>query len=236
MCWLVALEGAQRPLPSRGYAPRAIRCSLSRRRDQLFVLQAAPPGDLRSLGRIRPCGLLILCQGAESHQPRTPPGGCKRLARQLPRCGDSARRQAWSVARPAPSEPVVLPRYRGEVFCRAQGPIRRRTWPLSPGTRAGSIPWLNVSCSSIGSSRVAADPAVVPAAALPGGWDDLLYYRLHGSPKIYYSAYSDENLDALTADLIRAARSAVVWCIFDNTAVGAATVNAFDVLGRLTME
>ena len=85
-------------------------------------------------------------------------------------------------------------------------------------------------------SRVAADPALVPAAALPGGCDDLLYYRLHGSPRVYYSAYSAENLDALAADLIRAARSAVVWCIFDNTAAGAATVNAFDVLGRLTMD
>lgn len=36
-------------------------------------------------------------------------------------------------------------------------------------------------------ARVAADPASVPAAALPGGWEGLAYYRLHGSPKIYYS-------------------------------------------------
>jgi uncharacterized protein YecE (DUF72 family) len=85
-------------------------------------------------------------------------------------------------------------------------------------------------------SRVAADPAVVPAAALPGGWDDLVYYRLHGSPKVYYSAYADENLDALAKNLTHAARSAAVWCIFDNTAVGAATVNALDVFGRLTTD
>ncbi|MBW3545839.1 MAG: DUF72 domain-containing protein, partial [Bacteroidetes bacterium] len=29
-------------------------------------------------------------------------------------------------------------------------------------------------------ARVAADPARVPAAAEPGGWPDLVYYRLHG--------------------------------------------------------
>ena len=85
-------------------------------------------------------------------------------------------------------------------------------------------------------SRVAADPAVVPAAALPGGWEDLVYYRLHGSPKVYYSSYSDENLEALAKKLTQATRSAAVWCIFDNTAVGAATANALDVLGRLTMD
>ena len=57
-------------------------------------------------------------------------------------------------------------------------------------------------------ARVAADPAVVPAAAEPGGWDGLVYYRLHGSPKVYYSAYPDEYLEALAKTLTRAARSA----------------------------
>ena len=75
-------------------------------------------------------------------------------------------------------------------------------------------------------ARVAADPAVVPAAAEPGGWDGLVYYRLHGSPKIYYSAYPDEYLEALARTLARAAKSADVWCIFDNTAAFAATGDA----------
>jgi uncharacterized protein YecE (DUF72 family) len=82
-------------------------------------------------------------------------------------------------------------------------------------------------------ARVAADPAVVPAAAEPGGWAGLVYYRLHGSPKTYYSAYSDDYLEALAGKLREAARSAVVWCVFDNTAEGFATANALDVLGRL---
>ncbi len=82
-------------------------------------------------------------------------------------------------------------------------------------------------------ARVAADPAVVPAAAEPGGWDGLVYYRLHGSPKVYYSAYADDYLARLVKTLARSARTAEVWCIFDNTAQGAATVNALDVLAQV---
>ena len=37
-------------------------------------------------------------------------------------------------------------------------------------------------------ARVAADPAKVPAAAEPGGWRGLAYYRLHGSPAVYRSS------------------------------------------------
>ena len=82
-------------------------------------------------------------------------------------------------------------------------------------------------------ARVAADPAVVPAAAEPGGWDGLAYYRLHGSPRGCYSTYPDEYLEALARRLILAAKSADVWCIFDNPAAFAATVNALDVLGMV---
>ncbi len=38
--------------------------------------------------------------------------------------------------------------------------------------------------------RVAADPARVPEAAGPGGFTGTVYYRWHGSPRMYYSAYS----------------------------------------------
>jgi len=77
-------------------------------------------------------------------------------------------------------------------------------------------------------ARVAADPAVVPRAADPGGWGGLRYFRLHGSPVTYRSPYSDDYLDALTARL-----RAGDWCIFDNTASGAALGNAVGVLERL---
>jgi uncharacterized protein YecE (DUF72 family) len=79
-------------------------------------------------------------------------------------------------------------------------------------------------------ARVAADPSVVKDASEPGAWGGLAYYRLHGSPRVYHSAYDDEYLEALADELTKAARSADVWCIFDNTAEGAATSNALDIL------
>jgi uncharacterized protein YecE (DUF72 family) len=79
-------------------------------------------------------------------------------------------------------------------------------------------------------ARVAADPARVPEAAEPGGWNDMVYYRLHGSPRVYWSSYDDRYLDALTKRLHEHARTANrVWCIFDNTASGAAAGNALRV-------
>jgi uncharacterized protein YecE (DUF72 family) len=80
--------------------------------------------------------------------------------------------------------------------------------------------------------RVAADPAPVPDARQPGGWRGLTYYRLHGSPRIYYSAYSDEAIQAATTQLAtRAGEGSECWCIFDNTAAGAATANALTASG-----
>ncbi|MBP0447341.1 DUF72 domain-containing protein [Roseomonas sp. SSH11] len=80
-------------------------------------------------------------------------------------------------------------------------------------------------------ARVAADPAVVPAAAEPGGWPGLVYFRLHGAPKVYYSPYSAEVI-AETAERLRGAvrEGGEAWCIFDNTALGEATRNALETL------
>lgn len=76
-------------------------------------------------------------------------------------------------------------------------------------------------------ARVAADPAPVPGTDEPGGWRGLSYYRLHGSPRIYYSAYSAEYLAATAEVLARDAAAGVeTWCIFDNTAAFAATGDA----------
>jgi uncharacterized protein YecE (DUF72 family) len=83
-------------------------------------------------------------------------------------------------------------------------------------------------------TRVAADPKPHPSAGTPGGWTGLVYYRLHGSPKVYYSAYSHEVI-AETAktlgDHAEAGRAA--WCIFDNTAAFAATSDALSTLTLL---
>lgn len=80
-------------------------------------------------------------------------------------------------------------------------------------------------------ARVAADPAVVPIAAEPGGWPGFVYHRLHGSPVMYASAYESEALDALAAGL---SDEAEAWCVFDNTRLGAATWDALALVKALS--
>jgi uncharacterized protein YecE (DUF72 family) len=77
-------------------------------------------------------------------------------------------------------------------------------------------------------ARVAADPAIVPAAAEPGGWRGLDYWRLHGFPRVYYSAYGSEFVQELAGRL-----GDPGWCIFDNTAWGAGTGDALQLRGAL---
>jgi len=79
--------------------------------------------------------------------------------------------------------------------------------------------------------RVAADPPRAPDGALPGGWPGLAYYRLHGSPRPYFSPYGREDLESLTVRI--RAHCVPVWCIFDNTGSGAAAGNALDLASRL---
>jgi len=82
-------------------------------------------------------------------------------------------------------------------------------------------------------ARVAADPACVPAAAQPGGTTAFVYFRLHGSPRRYYTAYSEHFLDTLAVQIVSLPPKVRVWCIFDNTASGAAIQNALQLVAKL---
>jgi uncharacterized protein YecE (DUF72 family) len=81
-------------------------------------------------------------------------------------------------------------------------------------------------------ARVAADPARHPKAAVPGGWPGLAYWRWHGSPRMYWSAYEDEALAGLAAAM-RAHAAAEAWAIFDNTTSGAAAGDALKLQAKL---
>lgn len=82
--------------------------------------------------------------------------------------------------------------------------------------------------------RVAADPPRVGTVSCPAAWSGLVYYRLHGSPMVYHSAYNREYLTRLAGVLAtRRIQGSSVWCVFDNTARGAATENALDLSYRL---
>jgi uncharacterized protein YecE (DUF72 family) len=111
-------------------------------------------------------------------------------------------------------------RYDGGVACEPQHP----SW---------FVPEVDLLLADQEVARVAADPAVVPQAAEPGGWNGLVYYRLHGSPQLYSSAYPTEALDALAKKLGEEATTAPSWCIFDNTGHGVATADALAVVHRL---
>jgi uncharacterized protein YecE (DUF72 family) len=82
-------------------------------------------------------------------------------------------------------------------------------------------------------ARVAADPARHPDGGRPGGWGGLRYWRLHGSPQMYRSAYSGEAL-ALVAEVLTAEPTVERWCVFDNTTLGAAARDAL-ALQRMTL-
>jgi uncharacterized protein YecE (DUF72 family) len=83
-------------------------------------------------------------------------------------------------------------------------------------------------------ARVAADPACVPLAAHPGGLLSPVYFRLHGFPRVYYSPYTDDFLNALAERLTNLPASVEIWCIFDNTAFGAAIPNAVTLNAKMS--
>lgn len=115
----------------------------------------------------------------------------------------------------------VRARFDGDVVCEP----RHATWFTDA---------VDTRLAGFHVARVAADPAVVPRAAEPGGWMGLTYRRLHGSPEMYYSPYPPDVLDA-TARQMRDVPPATqaCWCIFDNTALGEATRDALELLRRL---
>jgi uncharacterized protein YecE (DUF72 family) len=81
--------------------------------------------------------------------------------------------------------------------------------------------------SRYGVTRVAADPARLPAAAIPAGAGRWRYWRWHGSPRMYYDSYDDARLQALALALrAEAAAGRECWCNFDNTAAGPAMGDA----------
>jgi uncharacterized protein YecE (DUF72 family) len=111
-------------------------------------------------------------------------------------------------------------RYRGPVACEPRHP----TWFTGAADR-------RLDAHGIG--RVAADPSCGEGGDEPGASNRIAYFRLHGSPVMYHSSYPDEYLDRLAARMRELARDRLVWCVFDNTARGAATANGLQLRERL---
>jgi uncharacterized protein YecE (DUF72 family) len=112
-------------------------------------------------------------------------------------------------------------RHRGPVVCEPRHP----TWFTGAADRR---------LEAHGVGRVAADPSCGDGGNEPSGSDRVAYFRLHGSPQMYYSSYDDEYLARLAERLCEIGSRAPAWCVFDNTARGAATLNAFELQARMS--
>lgn len=96
-----------------------------------------------------------------------------------------------------------------------------------PRHAAWGTPAADAFLSSLGVCRAAVDPSRWRQDAAPGGDRRLAYFRLHGSPQVYYSEYAGAQIDMLASRLLAATGdSEEVWCIFDNTAHGYALSDA----------
>ena len=80
---------------------------------------------------------------------------------------------------------------------------------------------------------MSADPPPVPAATVPAGSPRVAYFRLHGSPRKYWSRYDDNDIATLAATVGSISTAEEVWCVFDNTASGAAIENAWELREQL---
>lgn len=125
-----------------------------------------------------------------------------------------------------PFDAGAAKRFLAALRRRHQGPVG-----LEPRHRTWFVPQADAVLSQFHVARVLADPVLFDEAAAPGGWPAMVYLRLHGSPRRYWSAY-DNALLARLAMRLRQAREegAVCWCIFDNTAGGEAVGNALTLL------
>ena len=124
------------------------------------------------------------------------------------------------LAPQAECEPRVARRFFRELKSRIEVPIVCE--PRHPSWASSSVERL---FREFQISWVSADPVRVLHAHAPIG--DIQYYRLHGSPRVYWSSYADADLrdlsERMTSERRRVAQE---WCIFDNTAAGAAWLNA----------
>lgn len=98
------------------------------------------------------------------------------------------------------------------------------------------VSWFDADAAAMLAARkvsyVIADPKPVEMPP-PDTGAGTVYIRLHGSPHMYYSPYSEAFLDKTHADIARMLHAdRRVWCIFDNTAEGHAVPNALSLLSR----
>jgi uncharacterized protein YecE (DUF72 family) len=117
-------------------------------------------------------------------------------------------------------------RRRARAFFRALRALHSGPVACEPRHAGWYGPAASATFTDYDVARVVADPARPLAAREPAGSDSLRYTRWHGSPRVYWSTYSDDALRALADTTLRAPAHSEVWCVFDNTASGSALNDA----------
>jgi uncharacterized protein YecE (DUF72 family) len=169
---------------------------------------------------------------AVTHEARLGPAGRPALARFLAEVAELGDQLGPLLAQLPPSlafDPERTTAFFATLAARTDAAVTCE--PRHPSWFTGAADEL---LADLGVARVAADPAVAPAAAHPGGWGGLVYRRLHGSPAVYRSSYPPVTLATLAAILAAEVERAPVWCFFDNTAEGAAPRDALALMALLS--
>ena len=118
----------------------------------------------------------------------------------------------------------------------------RRRWDGGIACEPRHASWFGAAADTLWKrhriARAGADPALLELARHSTGAGALRYWRWHGAPRMYYSAYDDESLRAMAADVLRdTPTGATAWVMFDNTAHGHAVADALrfgDIADRAT--
>jgi uncharacterized protein YecE (DUF72 family) len=129
-------------------------------------------------------------------------------------------------------ELTTVDRFLKELRKYYQGPIawepRHQSWASPPAIKL---------LAKYSVNKVLADPEpVMLSKSLRKKVENIRYYRLHGSPEIYKSRYSQDILNRLHQRILNPLSEAQqTWVIFDNTTYGYATENAIDLQNRFNL-
>ncbi|MGI4769674.1 MAG: DUF72 domain-containing protein [Janthinobacterium lividum] len=163
--------------------------------------------------------------------------------RQLRDCGDFVARFAEEADGLGPKRGPVLVQlppslaYSGEVaeiFFAGLAAVLGGLVACEPRHPSWFTPQADAMLARQRVARVAADPAPAEGTGRPGGWHELAYLRLHGSPRIYWSAYGDAAVGRHAAEAqALSIAGAETWVIYDNTAAGAAAEDALNLQAQI---
>jgi uncharacterized protein YecE (DUF72 family) len=213
-------------VPRRRAAPGALRGSPERGRDQFVLPSAAQPRHVRTLGGERAATVPVCGEAAAHHHARAALADAASLLDDfLAQASGLGDRLECLLVQMPPS--LAFDAATASSFFDA---LRER-WSGRIAAEPRHASWFDSDVDGLlaqrGIARVLADPVRQAGGERPGGLADLVYLRLHGSPRVYYSSYAPEIIEALARRIALALQSRQrVWCIFDNTASGAATHDA----------